>query len=143
MINFLARNPLCKKIDHMRKKHDSQTNSNAKLFQCGECDASFTISSNLLRHIRKQHHTKNCVRCFFCPTCFPADHNEVFHVETKAPHSNTIDSSSLLELMIKAINSKFLTHCVKSERARALQPFNCLFSHKDQIKGFVNNLMKN
>ena len=100
-----------------------------------------------MRHIRKQHNSNNSVRCFSCPTYFGneaalVDHNEVFHGETKTPHSNTIDVSSLLEFTTKAISSKFLIHRVKLESDRALEPFNYLVSQKDGVIGFVNNLLK-
>ena len=70
------------------------------------------------------------------------DHNEVFHGETKAPHSNTIDNSSLLESTTKTINFKVQIHCVKLECDGTLEPFNYLASHKDRIIGFVNNLFQ-
>ena len=132
--------------DRIRKKNDTQNNSNAKLFRCGECDASLTISSNLLRYIRKQHNSDISVRSFFCPTYFGngaalVDHNEVFPGETK-PHWNIIDVSTLLEFTTKAKISKFFIHHVKLKSDGALEPFIYLVSHNDRVIGFVNNLLK-
>ena len=39
---------------HLRKKHNVE-NKNARDYQCGHCEISFTRSCNLLRHLRSQH----------------------------------------------------------------------------------------
>ena len=117
----------------------------AKFFKCGHCEASFTKTCNLLRHIRNQHNSSGNYGCFSCPTYFGnlstlTQHQEQYHsdVSLKRPKINVSD---LLDFTNEAVNSKFQTQRLKLEDSDGLEPFNYNISPKDRIIAFANFLL--
>ena len=128
------------------KKHNVD-NKNAKVYQCGHCEISFTRSCNLLRHLRSQHQSTNSFRCFSCPNYFGSlaslsDHQELHHSKLPSTSVSFNNVCDLIDFSTEAVNSKFQIHQLKLEGCGVLEPFNYLVSQKESIIRFVDYLLK-
>ena len=99
---------------HKRKKHNFEAIDVAKVFKCGRCEASFTISCHLLRHLRNQQNSSDNYRCFSCPDYLGnlsklTQHKEQYHSDVSFGGPN-INVSDLLDFTTEAVNSKFQMH---------------------------------
>ena len=116
-------------------------NKNAKIYQCGLYEISFTRSCNLLRHMRSQHYLTNSFCFFFCPAYFGplaslAGHQELHHSDLPCTFVSFNNVRDLIDFSTEAMNSKFQIHQLKSEGCRVLEPSTTLFLKENEFLSF-------
>ena len=95
-----------------KSEKNSVENKNAKVYQCGHCEISFTRSCNLLRHLRSQHQSTKSYPCFSCPTNFGSlaslrDHQELNHSKLPLTSVSFNNICDLIDFSTEPVNSKF------------------------------------
>lgn len=74
-------------------------------YVCKFCNRSFSISSNLQRHIRNIHKRERPFRCTHCDKCFGQQTNLDRHMKKHLSQSTTTTSSFLTQLERNATSS--------------------------------------